>query len=259
MTTFTFTATATNAKTGQAGSLSASFTVVSTAQRIIVPPYNWGMSWQPIDAAAPYVSHVILNPNSGPGTSVDGTLLAKAQGARAAGIRVIGYIHTSYTGASLVSMKAQIDDYYNWYAVDGIFVDEVTNDPGAHQSYYVTLFDYIKSKPSGGRTVVINPGTMCDESYMLACDIACVFEGPWTSYQSFVPAAWNANYPADRFFHIVGGVTSLSLLSSASEATLKNRAGYIYITDDISYQTLAGDATGGGYWAQEVNWAATGG
>ena len=47
---------------------------------------------------------------------------------KAAGVRVLGYVHTSYGKRPIAEVQAEIDRYDKWYKPDGIFFDEVTTD-----------------------------------------------------------------------------------------------------------------------------------
>jgi hypothetical protein len=78
----------------------------------------------------------ILNPDNGPDTTSDVDLYsytACIDYLRAAGVMVVGYVHTkdgypnidAYRDISLV--YADIDTWYTTYTIDGIFVDEVSN------------------------------------------------------------------------------------------------------------------------------------
>ena len=232
-------------------------------QRLLVPAYfyptyfNATGDWQTMQAAAPYAATVIINPASGPGGSSNADYVAQVVEAQAAGMRVLGYVATNYTAIASATVEAQIDDYYNWYNVDGIFLDQVSGDI-SNQPYYAGLFAYIKTKP-GTALVVINPGAVPDVSYMAACDVCCTFEGSMSSYLSFTPPSWAASYAASRFLHIVSGATNSAQLLEVLELSRSYRAGYVYVTDDGTYVTLAGDTAGGTYFATEIAWLRSGG
>ena len=68
---------------------------------------------------------MIMNPNSGPGASQNPDYVAAVTRAKAAGIKVLGYVHTSYGALSPATVKAEIDAYKAWYQVNDIFLDEV--------------------------------------------------------------------------------------------------------------------------------------
>ena len=116
---------------------------------IVVPAYFYpGSLWNSMNWAALQVPLIaILNPNSGPDTSQDPQYVAAVNSLRAAGGKVVGYVSTSYTSRSTNAVKTDIDRYYSFYAVDGIFLDEVTNDADtSHLNYYAALWQYIQTR-----------------------------------------------------------------------------------------------------------------
>jgi Spherulation-specific family 4 len=63
---------------------------------------------------------------------------------RAAGVVVLGYDPTIYGGRGSADVIADIDSYKSWYALSGIFFDEMSNVPG-YEGYCTTLNAYSKS------------------------------------------------------------------------------------------------------------------
>lgn len=226
-------------------------------QRLAVPSYfyptyfNPSGFWQQMQAAAPYAEICVINPSSGPGISSNSDYVTQTRQAQAAGMKVLGYVHTEYTVVTAAAIEAQIDDYYNWYGVDGVFVDETSNLL-VNQGYYQGLYSYVKAKLTGARLVVINPGTIPDESYMAACDICCNCETDMGSYRVRAAANWEINYPASRFWHIIYATLSTAQRDEVLALSRQYRAGYVYITNDTDpnpYDTLAPAP----YWAGLVS------
>jgi Spherulation-specific family 4 len=205
---------------------------------IVIPmyiyPFPAGSDWTRL--AAPPVTTIILNPNSGPGSVVDSNYLSATSAAHAKGIQVIGYVDTNYGAIATATVESQVDTYYTWYAVDGIFFDRADNT-SANVSYYTTLYSYVKAKTTGARTVVLNPGTQTIEGYMSACDLICTFEGDAATYlKSYVTnPAWIANYAATRFWHIIFGISDLPTLNTVYLNAQIRNAGCLY----CSTRTLA--------------------
>lgn len=90
-----------------------------------------------------------MNPNNGPlGITITDKLVYNTciTYLKNAGVTVIGYIHTK-TGfpningyRAIADVKADIDEWFNSYSINGIFVDEVSNvwpDP-AYDSAVIT-------------------------------------------------------------------------------------------------------------------------
>ena len=222
----------------------------ASAQSIAVPSYFYpGALWTQLGDGAPTATLGIINPNSGPGVSQDSNYVSATNTARAKGVRVIGYVYTSYGARASSAVKADIDTYYNWYTLDGIFLDEVDTDC-LNEPYYAALNTYIKTKGGIGLTV-LNPGTFPDECYMAAGDIVCTYEDNYANYIGLTSPAWVANYSARRFWHIIYNTTSGNVANALSLARARN-AGYVYVTNDSGanpYDTLPS------YWAAELTGA----
>ena len=89
-----------------------------------VPAYFYpGDLWA--QASLPGGGILVMNPASGPGTEVNADYVAAVGAARAAGMKVLGYVHTSYGARQASLVEADIDAYAAWYSIDGVFFDEV--------------------------------------------------------------------------------------------------------------------------------------
>jgi hypothetical protein len=188
---------------------------------------------------------MILNPSSGVGTSPSSHFQTKTSEAQAAGITVLGYVWTDYTSRPIADVKSEIDDYMSWYSVDGIFLDEVSND-GADIAYYQELATYIRSK--SGPYIMINPGTVPDEGYMDVADVVVSFESAYSNYASRTFPSWMDNYAQNRFCHLVYDTPEADF-GDAWALALSHNVGYVYFTDDASpnpWDTLPT------YWSSEV-------
>jgi hypothetical protein len=207
-----------------------------------------GGAWAEFQKAAPYLSFVFVNADSGPGTSINTDFTTQIAEMKAAGMLVFGYVDTAFTTKDAATIvKPQIDDWFTWYGVDGIMFDEVTND-APNLGYYTDLHDYVKAKTTGLRIVVINPGTVVDESYMTACDIVSNFEGDIGMYRAHANAGWEINYAADRFLHVVFGAYDSFKRDEAIVLAREYRAGNVYITDGTlpnPYGAVPGSVGGG--------------
>ena len=189
---------------------------------------------------------MILNPASGPGTAADPALQAAARRARAAGVRVIGYIGTNYAGLPSAQARSQVRDYQAWYHVGGIFLDQTPTQGSAQIGYYTDLGRYIRSVVSGG-VIWINPGAVPDRSYLSVASVVMIFEGSWSGYQHLALPAWVRDYPADRFAHTVYAAPAAAITPAVRLARARN-AGYLFLTPDAGsdpYDVLPS------YWPQE--------
>jgi hypothetical protein len=198
-------------------------------QRISIPSYFYpGNLWTQAISAAPKVDLMIINPNSGAGTSINTDYVSTVNVAKNASIKIYGYVYTSYGNRPLSQITQEIDNYRNWYNVDGIFLDE-TPTSNAQISFYQQVANYIRVQPNA--KVILNPGVFPDEGYMSIGDIVVVFENFYSSYLNLSLPNWVNNYPADKYWHIIHSATSAQS-KNALFLSRQRRAGHIYITGD---------------------------
>lgn len=214
------------------------FSIVSTVpaqttvcQSIAIPAYFYpGPLWTQARNAAPKVKIMVMNPASGSGTSSNPDYVTATSQARTAGIKVVGYVYTSYGTRAAAEVKQEITNYKNWYSVDGIFFDEAaTANTTTLLNYYQDLANF--TRQTANQKVIFNPGTYPAEAYMNIADIIATSEGKYKSYAVTQPPAWTANYQSNRFWHIIYG-TNLWQTYRAIELAKQRNAGYIYITND---------------------------
>ena len=210
-----------------------------------------GPTWSQAIAGAPTVGSMVMNPASGPGEAINTDYVATVSQARAAGIAVLGYVHTSYGDRPLAEVTTEIDAYALWYGVDGIFLDETSSD-AADLAYYQAAADHVRGATARG-VVMLNPGTYPAEAYMSVGDLVLVFEGAYGAYQSLVVPSWTKQYAASRFAHVVYAVSGADRMKQVVKWAKARRAGHVFATADRlpnPYDTLPS------YWNNEVNTAA---
>src|SRR5262249_14773425 len=152
---------------------------------------------------------------------------------RAAGGKVIGYVHTSYGAVPLSMVEGQIDAYRAWYQLDGIFVDEMTSDTTtAHLQYYQALYNYVHSVQPGW-LVVGNPGTSVPEVYaqLPVADVLVFFESG-TGYATYAPPAWQKKYAPNRFANVVYNVATAAAMQTDVGLAAARNTGWVYVTSD---------------------------
>lgn len=185
------------------------------------------------------------------------------RGAQSAGVRVVGYVATGYGKDPIASVRAQIADYYTWYRVDGIFLDETPYACNASLvEYYRSLRNAIVAHARQSHAhgiVVMNPGTVpAGDCYMSIADVLVTFEDTEHVYTAttgnhYSPAAWLSRYPASRFWHIVYGVPDAAAMLRVLSLAAARGAGWVYVTDlglPNPYGALPA------YWSQETAAAA---
>ena len=234
--------------------LSAAPGVSAAPLGILVPAYfNPGSFWDGLNFAASRVPLVaIVNPNSGPGTTQSPDYVTAVNRLRASGGKVIGYVYTSYAARDTNTVQADIDRYFSFYSINGIFLDEMTDDADVnHLNYYAALYQYIQGKGTN-LLVVANPGINTLETYLTrpTADVLVTFEAD-TGYASLVVDGWVTNHLARHFCHLPYNTPSAVTLTNYVNLAAARNVGWVYVTDDSGanpWDTLPG------YWTNEVNY-----
>lgn len=216
------------------------FTGFAHASELLIPAYfypdiwNTTNKWYTMCDTAPAQSVVIVNPGSGPGSSISSDYSDVVPRCQNNNINVIGYVDTAYGTRSLNAVKADIDTFYSWYGVDGIFFDQMSSSDTT-QSYYEELYDYVHTNaPANQELVVGNMGTAPTTDWALdtpVVDTLVIFEGTHTSFNSFTPPAWVGDYDPTDFAALVYDTGSTDYGSTCSGISNKG-IGYQYVTDD---------------------------
>ncbi len=225
---------------------------------ILIPAYfypTWWDAgtnrWDELVTAAKKVDLVaIMNPDSGPGTSQNSDYVTAVTQMRGAGGRVIGYVPTTYGDRDAADCRGDIDAYYAWYAVDGIFFDEMSTDTGKI-NYYRDLRDYVTGKDASA-FITGNAGVNTDAGYIDTADLLVIFEQS-TGYDAWEPSAWVRSFPDERFCNLVYGVSTKATMESYVELARTRNIGCVFITDDTlenPWNTLPE------YWEDEVAFVA---
>lgn len=200
-------------------------------------------AWQAVAAGAAAVPTVaVINPSNGPvacSTPPSATLTAFTQGIallHAAGVRVLGYVHTSYGQRALASVQQDVQTYAQCYGVDGIFFDEVAVQP-TQAGYYAAAAATARSAivPLLGQAalVVINPGAYPDPSIAATADVTVMHESADLN-QPPIPATLAA-YAPSRFAYLAFGIGSLAQVQGVVLSRLFAQGiGYVDLTDQGS-------------------------
>jgi hypothetical protein len=223
----------------------------ASAQSMAVPAYFYpGRYWTQMTHAGSALRIAVMNPNSGPGTAPDPHYVSAVHAAQAAGITVVGYVYTEWGARSLSAVEAEVDAYYRWYGVNGMFFDQASTSC-AHSSYYGTLNAFVKAKGGTARTI-LNPGTQTSQCYVSEADILLTFEGSYTQYvSSYSAARWEASYAPSHFWHVIYDAPNTSAMAQAVRLSRQRGAGYVYVTPDTlpnPYDMLPT----GDYWSSEL-------
>lgn len=215
-----------------------------TTQKIAIPSYfypddntctvsNPICYWTRAIAQAPIVSFMIINPNSGPGDAADPAYVAQITKAHQNGVNVIAYVYTSYGNRAQATVISDVDKYYQWYNVDGIFFDEVENANCSKVTFYTNLKNNVKGRATGAKLVVLNPGTDIDPCFSTTADIFAVFESSYADYVNWTPQySWELTDSSSKFWHIIYGANQAELKQAVRLSKNRN-AGYLWVTSDI--------------------------
>lgn len=222
------------------------------AQSVAVPAYFDPPSagWSALEQDDPPARLIVMNPESGPGSAPRPSYVAAVRAAQGDGVTVVGYVDTSFAHRPLGVVEAQIDDYFSWYGVNGIFLDDAST-ACAQEPYYAALDRYVKTM-GASETTILNPGTWTSSCYASAADILVTFEGSYRQYdRSYYAPSWVARYPAGRFWQIVYGAPTITAMRRAVALSRERGVGYVFVTsarEPNPYGALPRAA----YWCAEL-------
>ncbi|WP_369215483.1 spherulation-specific family 4 protein [Streptomyces flavofungini] len=218
----------------------------------LVAPVEWAELTRP---GAP-LKWVVLNVANGPGERPDPHCLEAAGRLRNAGIRVLGHLDLRYGARGFGELVSDAHRYLDWYQVDGYALDrcpaERTGLPEVRRT--VTTLRALVD----GAHIVLGHGTHPYPGYAETGDQLVTFAGPWSDYRWSQVAAWTADYPPERFCHLVHGMPR-GHLEEALRIARWQGASTIYFTDRVEgdggadpWETLPG------YWDEIVSRIGTG-
>lgn len=174
---------------------------------LLVPAYFYpsgsgATNWNQLDSAASQVPVMaIINPDSGPGSAPDSNYLAANINLDASGGSTLGYVYTSYGARSLQAVENDIANYFAWYQIDGIFLDEMAyNATQANLQYYTAIRNYIRNLYPQA-IIVANPGTSFDQAFAQnqTADVFVDDEDTAANVNATAQASWEQAYPAAMF------------------------------------------------------------
>jgi hypothetical protein len=169
---------------------------------------------------------VVINPANGPGADALPAYRSAVRAAQRAGARVLGYVPTTYAERPAADVVADIDRYTSWYRVDGIFLDEASQDVD-RLGYYAALGRHVHA--GADRLVVLNPGVVPAPEYFEIADVVVTFEGPYAGYGAAMKAMpeWVREQPPERIAHLVYGASRRQAMATVRHP---QEAGYMYVT-----------------------------
>lgn len=194
----------------------------SASLGVILPAYFTDRSlWREVANHSLYINFLtIINPNSGPlpySPAYDSyTALMKSHNST-----VLGYVPTGYGSRPLSEVMDDVREYFSLYEVDGIFLDEVSDD----ESYYSPLVSQIRSEFPDA-FIVGNPGRDVSDEVVSLFNLTIVFENTCSDYLS----ATIRTYPKPVAV-LCYGLDSSEMPAIVSKA-LSDGISFIYMTSD---------------------------
>ena len=156
---------------------------------------------------------------------------------------------------TLSSVEAEVSQAVGWWGKNiGFMFDQGGTTCALESSYYLPLYNYVKSVTNNG-TVEINPGTVNSSMscYMSATNILQVFEGDESDFDkakmlNLFPT-WMSMYPARDFAATVSVGTSGGVGTDVTDAASYG-IGNIYVDDEAEPPGYGGLPA---FWTSEVS------
>ncbi len=175
----------------------------STAVSILLPLYIYpdpsASAWNDVTAAisaSPNVQwQIIINPNSGPGTTSypDANYITGISKLNSyANVQTFGYVDTVYAGRAFSAVTADIDVYARWasytsanISIAGIFFDDVNSTASdIVYKYMDNTAQYAYANLHAPATsVIFNPGALAPTQLFDYCDTIVEYENPFSNYK----------------------------------------------------------------------------
>lgn len=158
---------------------------------------NWNNATAAIKAYPSVQWQVIVNPNSGPGTTggypADPNFITGISNLnKYANVKTLGYVDTNFTNRAYSAVVSDINVYASWagytkanISMAGIFFDDVNNTASsAVNTYMQNASSYAYATvPSDTTPVVFNPGSLAPTVLFNYCDTMVEFENAYSSYK----------------------------------------------------------------------------
>jgi hypothetical protein len=187
-------------------------------------------SWDEVAAAKAAHPSVpvlaVINPANGPGAASSPDYAAGVAKLTAAGVKVIGYVHTLWGKRPAAELQAEMGQWKSWYpGVSGIFFDEMASQTG-EETYYKDLSSYAKGQ--GFDFTIGNPGQDTSPTYVGTEDVILIYENSGVPSVAAI-TGWHTTYGRNNFGVIPYAVSSLD---AAFVQSAKPYVAYIYMQSD---------------------------
>lgn len=136
---------------------------------------------------------VVINPNSGPGTTGSPTDTNIITGIRKLtsypNVQTMGYVLTRHDSRAISDITADVNTYAKWDSnltnlpIGGIDFDEVSAEATSDMyAFYASIAAHARAGISGSR-IAFSPGTVAPARYFDFCDVMVEFEASLEDYR----------------------------------------------------------------------------
>jgi hypothetical protein len=205
--------------------------------QLLIPAYFYPggdslRAWQRVIEAAARVPIVtIANPGNGPGEQRNPDYFLITKAASDKGVRVVGYVTTSYAKRPLTEVKNEIDRWIEFYPdISGFFFDQQSSSD-QNVEYYVKARDHARLRIKAA-LIITNPGSLCSDQYFArgVADVTCVFANFQGFAQFDLPGGLKSFGP-NRFAALVYNVPTATAMHAVVKDALAKGIGYLYVGD----------------------------
>lgn len=217
-------------------------------------PGNSASAWNNVTAAIaayPKVQwQIIVNPNSGPGTTgypnqdyIAG--ITKLNSYK--NVQTLGYVDTDYTRRTYSAVTSDISVYAHWssytksnISIAGIFFDDVNNTAATAVYTYMhnaSAYAYA-TVPSDITPVVFNPGSLAPTQLFSYCDLMVEFENSFANYKNDTTIATIPNAYRDQSAIIIYNTPTTANIKSLVHTMAIDGIGAVYFSKDCCYNSF---------------------
>jgi effector-binding domain-containing protein len=170
----------------------------------------------------------IINPNNGPGNSIDTNYANISKELNKEGIILLGYIHSTYANRNATILKQEMLNWSLFYPeIKGFFIDEMSYENNDTKiNYYYDILNY--SKSTLGYSIHIgNPGIPVDSRYYSDLEFNFIVMYENSNYPTLTEFQTNQMYKDRKAVLIYNQNYNESLLQTSLD-----NSNLIYLTND---------------------------
>ena len=233
--------------------------LLSNSLSIIFPLYLYpghnGAAWSDvfstIEANPAAQWQVVINPNSGPGTTgipSDSNFISGISKLNSyPNVNTVGYVATSYGNKNISAVNAETDVYASWagysganIAIGGVYFDEVSSEEtDTIYSYYQTIAAHARSSFKSSAHVVFNPGYRAPTQLFSYADTIVEYEDSLANYEGKgiidqIPAQFR-DQSALQIYSTPEGTDVASLISTMAQSGIEA----VYFGEDCCYKVYS--------------------